>query len=62
MATKFFIGGNKFYDSEEEANAELMLFEVEHNIPVDTFVVVKIDKQESKDAPADTFKPATAVH
>ena len=62
MATKFFIGGNKFYDSEEEANAELIQFEAEYGIPIDTFVVVKIDKQESKEAPANTFKPATTVH
>ncbi len=60
MATKFFIGGNKFYDSEEEANAELVQFEVEHKIPAETFVIVKIHKEEK----GERFKPAvsTTVH
>jgi len=61
LATKFFIGGNKFYDSEEEANAELAQFEVEHKIPAETFVIVKIHKEEKH---GDQFKPAvsTTVH
>lgn len=58
MPTKFFIGGNKFYDSAEEANAELAMFEAEHRIPHETFVVVKIHKDE----PQETFKPAATVH
>lgn len=58
MSTKFFIGGNKFYDSEEEAEAELAMFMAEHGIPHDTFVVVKIHKDE----PGETFKAPAAIH
>lgn len=55
MSTKFFIGGNKFYDSKEEADAELTQFQVKHNIPAETFVVVKINKQD--EIKGDEFKP-----
>lgn len=48
MSTKFFIGGNKFYDSEEEAQAELIQFEAEHGIPIDTFSIVKIHKDDKE--------------
>ena len=61
MSTKYFIGGNKFYDSEEEAKTDLRQFQVEHEIPDDAFVIVKINKDE----PGDTFKPlleAATVH
>jgi len=58
MSTKFFIGGNKFYDSEEEANAELAEFAMQFGIPIDIFTVVKIHK----DDPQDTFKPAVTFH
>jgi hypothetical protein len=52
MSTKFFIGGNKFYDSEEEANADLALFEVEHKIPHGTFEIVMIHKDDEEAFPA----------
>jgi hypothetical protein len=58
MATKFFIGGNKFYDSEEEANTELAGFAAEFGIPIEIFSIVKIHKE----GPQDTFKPAETVH
>jgi len=46
MSTKYFIGGNKFYDLEEEANAELAALESEHGLPYGEFVVVKINKKD----------------
>ncbi len=61
MASQFFIGGNKFYSSEEDANTELAEFEKEFGIPIDIFTVVQIDKEE----PGDTFRPppgAKVIH
>ena len=61
MATKFFIGGNKFYDSEEEADAELAGFAAEFGIPIEIFSIVKIHKTDLE-GPQDTFKPAETIH
>lgn len=47
MSSKFFIGGNEFYDDDETAQAALEAFMEEYGIPPDTFVVVKIDKFDS---------------
>ena len=61
MSRHFFIGGNKFYNSEEDANAELAEFEAEFGIPANIFTVVTIDKEE----PGGTFEPlpeATVIH
>ena len=52
MATKFFIGGNVFYDDELEAETALATFMEKHGIPEDTFVIVKIHKTAPAEAPA----------
>lgn len=56
MATKFFIGANKFYDTEEEANADLLELEREYGVPAKFFTILSILKT-SKNAPGGTFKP-----
>ena len=61
MATKFFIGGNKFYDSEEEADAELAGFAAEFGIPVEIFSIVKIHK-EGKAEEVNSFAAKETVH
>jgi hypothetical protein len=48
MATKFFIGGNEFYDDEEEAEHALEAFRIRYGVPEDAFVVVQIDQEEKK--------------
>ena len=47
MSTRFFIGGNEFYNDEEEAQQALEDFREEYKIPEDVFVIVKIDKFDS---------------
>ena len=47
MPTKFFIGGNEFYDTDEEAEAALEEFREEYKIPADVFVIVGINKFDS---------------
>jgi hypothetical protein len=47
MATKFFIGGNEFYEDEKIAQAALEQFLEEYQIPEDTFVIVKLDQFDS---------------
>jgi len=61
MPTKFFIGGNKFYDSEEEANVELAEFAEQFGIPIEIFSVVKIRK-EGKAEEVNSFTPKETVH
>ncbi len=51
MATKFFIGGNEFYNDEEEADHALESFRIRYGIPVEEFSIVKIHKDD-KEAPA----------
>lgn len=59
MSTKFFIGGNEFYDTEEEAEAQMAEFVAKHGISPDTFSIVKIHKQ---DQPEDLPQASETVH
>ncbi len=61
MPTKFFIGANKFYDTEEEANADLLELEREYGVPTKFFTILTILKT-NRGAPGKTFKPVTTVH
>ena len=47
MSSKFFIGGNEFYDDDETAQQALQEFLEQYGIPPDTFVVVKLEKFDS---------------
>ena len=61
MSRHFFIGGNKFYGSEANAEQELAQFQKDYGIPDGIFVIVTIDKEE----PGGTFEPlpeATVIH
>lgn len=46
MSTKFFIGGNVFYDTEEEAEAQMAEFVAKHGVSPHDFSIVKIEKQD----------------
>jgi len=44
MATKFFIGGNEFYNDALAAEDALEAFRVKYGIPEDAFTIVQIDQ------------------
>jgi len=46
MSIKYFIGGNEFYDSEEEAEAQMAEFVAKFNIAPHSFSIVKIEKED----------------
>jgi hypothetical protein len=48
MSTKFFIGGNVWYDDEEEAEEALKEFLEKHGVPAEAFSIVKIHRSPSK--------------
>ncbi len=52
MSTKFFIGGNEFFDDEQAAEHALDAFKIQHGIPEGVFVIVKIDTDSPEEAPA----------
>ena len=56
MATQFFIGGNKFYADEQEAEHDLKTLRVRYGVPEEFFTIVKIHKEE----PGGTFEPRTS--
>lgn len=58
MPTRFFIGGNKFYESEEEAQGDLEHLTDMYGVPEEFFTVVKIHKEE----PEEQLKPSATLH